>query len=226
VASKRLQRLHKAESGAKLLTAAEIRAMLDKADDQMRAVVLLGINCGLGNADIGALPLSALNLDAGTLTYPRPKTGVVRDRVPLWAETVDALRQVLKHRRPRPEAERIVFVNSRGGPLIDVKPAGHRVDQITTAFRRLAVAAGVHRPRMGFYWLRHTLQTIGDEARDPIAVAAIMGHADASMGGHYRETISDERLRRVTDHVRGWLYGEVKVQAAPTAEALPFRVVG
>ena len=38
-------------------------------------MVLLGINLGYGNADVGRLPLSAVNLDTGWVDFPRPKTG-------------------------------------------------------------------------------------------------------------------------------------------------------
>ena len=50
------------------------------------------------------------------------------------------------------------------------------------------------------------VRTIADEARDQPAANSIMGHADESMAAAYRERISDERLRAVTDHVRGWLF--------------------
>jgi hypothetical protein len=48
---------------------------------------------------------------------------------------------------------------------------------------------------------------VADECRDQPAVDFVMGHADPSMAGHYRERISDERLQAVADHVRGWLFG-------------------
>ena len=220
VAGKRLARSHKATLGMKLLTATDINSLLQQADPQFVAMILLGINGAMGNADIAALPTTALDLDNGILDFPRPKTGVAR-RVPLWPETVDALRVVLANRRPRPENEQLVFVTSRGGALVTVKPDGKRVDQIIEPFRKLAAAAGVHRPRMGFYWLRHTLQTIGDEARDPLATAHVMGHADGTIGGNYRETISDDRLRRVTDHVREWLFGKVKAKRKAKTTATP-----
>jgi hypothetical protein len=34
-----------------------------------------------------------------------------------------------------------------------------------------------------------------------------MGHPDQSRAGLYRERIDPERLRRVTEHVRTWLFG-------------------
>ena len=54
--------------------------------------------------------------------------------------------------------------------------------------------------------LRHVTETIGGESRDQVAVNAIMGHVDPSMAAHYRERISDERLRAVTDAIHGWLF--------------------
>jgi hypothetical protein len=35
-----------------------------------------------------------------------------------------------------------------------------------------------------------------------------MGHARDDMASVYRERISDERLRAVSDHVRKWVFGE------------------
>ena len=57
----------------------------------------------------------------------------------------------------------------------------------------------------GLCVMRHTFRTIGDEARDQIAVDVIMGHADPTIAASYREKIADERLQAVTDHVRKWL---------------------
>ena len=68
-----------------------------------------------------------------------------------------------------------------------------------------AVGIDGHR---NFYALRHTFETIGGEARDQVAVDAIMGHARDDMASVYRERISDERLRSVSDHVRKLLFGE------------------
>jgi hypothetical protein len=45
-------------------------------------MMLLGLNAGFGNNDCAALPISALDLDAGSVDFPRPKTGIAR-RAPL-----------------------------------------------------------------------------------------------------------------------------------------------
>ena len=77
--------------------------------------------------------------------------------------------------------------------------------------------------KRNFYALRHTFQTIGDEARDFVGVRKIMGHAmDEDIANVYRECVSDERLRAVVEHVRGWLFaGKVggKTEKAQRAKA-------
>src|SRR5262249_47568859 len=58
--SRKVLRLHRAKQGPRLFGADEIRRMLDAAGPQLRAMILLGVNCGFGNADVGRLPLAAL----------------------------------------------------------------------------------------------------------------------------------------------------------------------
>jgi len=43
----------------------------------------------------------------------------------------------------------------------------------------------------------------------------IMGHADPSMGGHYRERVEDIRLQAVPEHVRAWLEAAWKLHELP-----------
>jgi hypothetical protein len=57
--------------------------------------------------------------------------------------------------------------------------------------------------------LRHTFQTQGDECGDFIATRTIMGHGfSGDISATYRERVSDERLRKVVDTVRRWLFGD------------------
>jgi len=71
---------------------------------------------------------------------------------------------------------------------------------------KLLQVLNVHRRGLNFYALRHTTETIGGEARDQVAVDHIMGHVRDDMASVYRERISDDRLRAVTDHVHHWLF--------------------
>jgi len=143
------------------------------------------------------------NLDAGWLNYPRPKTGIPR-RSPLWEETVQAVREALgKRKEPKDQADAdLVFITKYGdgwGKDIADSP-------ITKEMRKLLNALGINGHR-NFYALRHTFRTVADEAKDQPAADHIMGHESPHMSSVYRERISNERLKAVTDHVREWLLG-------------------
>lgn len=199
-ASRRLR----ASKGSKLFEAAELREIIDAADIQLRAMILLGINCGFGNADCGTLPIEAVDLAGGWIDYPRPKTGIAR-RCPLWPETVAALREWLPNRKqPTDDANAgLLFVTKYGSSWhVD----GASGNPISAEFRKLLNKLDLYREGLSFYALRHTFQTIGDEAGDYLAVRRIMGHADNSISDLYRERFSDDRLVKVVEHVHAWLF--------------------
>ena len=64
------------------------------AGPTMRAMILLGINCGFGNTDCAILTEDKIDLAGGWATLTRRKTGIKR-RCPLWPETISALRERL-----------------------------------------------------------------------------------------------------------------------------------
>jgi integrase len=204
--SKKTLRLEKAKQGAKLFGPEEIHRMLAAARPQIKAMILLGINAGLGNADCGRVPQSALDLDAGWLDYPRPKTGMPR-RCPLWPETVAALHVALAN-RPQPKQDEHashVFLTRCGQPWHTDTSEAPISYEFGKLLRRLGINA---RTGLGFYALRHTFRTVADEAKDQPAADFIMGHEVPHMSSVYREKISDARLKAVTDHVREWLFGQ------------------
>jgi integrase len=200
--SKTVMRRHKAEQGPRVFQAEEIRAMVDAASVPLRAMILLGINCGFGGSDCGELPLSAVDWD-GWVTYPRPKTGIDR-RCALWGETIEALRVAIAERRtPKdPAAEELVFVTRLGKPWAKSGKADAVVLEMRKLLKRLKITGGGR----GFYGLRHTFRTIADSCHDYPAIRVVMGHADNSIDATYREHIDDERLQAVAEHVRRWLF--------------------
>src|SRR5262249_41740565 len=202
--SAKVLRLHRAGQGVKLFSAVEVRRLVDAADVQLRAMFLLGINGGLGIADCGRLPLSAVNLDTGWVDFPRPKTGVAR-RFPLWPETVAAIRAALAMRRePKtPELAGLVFLTAQGRCWCKDDQSSPICFKVGQLLRKLGINS---RKGLGFYTLRHTFRTVADEAKDQPAADYIMGHEVPHMSSVYRETISDTRLKAVTDHVHNWLF--------------------
>lgn len=201
--SRRTLRRARMEKGPRMFEAAQIRTMIAAASEQLSAMILLGINCGYGNADCATLPVTALDLDGGWTNYPRPKTGVPR-RAPLWPETVAALRSVIEH-RPTPKDDRhsgLVFITKYGKSWFKDSPE----NPISRAMHRLLDKLDLYRPGLTFYALRHTFETIAGDSKDQVAVNFIMGHVDNSMSAVYRERISDDRLVSVSDVVHAWLF--------------------
>jgi integrase len=138
----------------------------------------------------------------------------------LWPETVEALRAVLAERRdPVNKADAdLVFITGRGFRWVrnlehtdkDGKRRYVCVNAVARVFNDLVRSLKIHRRGVGFYALRHTFQTIGDEVGDYLATRRIMGHADNSISDVYRERFADERLQAVADYVRGWLFGKTQ----------------
>ena len=202
--TKKTLRLSRASKGARMFEADELRRLPDAAGQPLRAMILLGVNCGFGNADVGTLPLSAVDLEGGWVNYHRPKTGITR-RCPLWPETVEAIKEAIT-RRPGPEDPK----NAGLGFITCKREIWHKKDRDNPASketRKLLDALGINGSR-NFYALRHTFETIGGGAKDQVAVDHIMGHARDEMASVYGEWISDERLRAVADHVRRWLFAD------------------
>jgi len=208
--SRKTLRKHRQEQGPKMFAADEVKRMLAEAGQPLRTMILLGLNAGYGNSDLGTLPLSALDLKGGWLSYSRPKTGISR-RCPLWPETIRALNDWLAVRpTPKnPDHAGLLFITAAGGSWAKAT----RDNPITKETRKLLDKLGINGHR-NFYCLRHTFRTIADAAKDQPAADYIMGHAPPSddMASVYRELIEDERLRAVTDHVRAWLWPKKKVQ--------------
>jgi integrase len=98
--SKKTLRLERAKNGTRMFEAEELRRIFDVVHQPLKAMVLLGINCGFGNTDVATLPKSAVDLERGWVTFPRLKTGIERKR-PLWQVTVEALREAIDQ-RPNP----------------------------------------------------------------------------------------------------------------------------
>jgi integrase len=211
--SRKALRLARAARGRRMFEADELRKLLGGAGPALRAIVLLGINAGLGNTDIGRMPMSALDLQGGWLDYPRCKTGIPR-RCPLWPETVAAIRAARAKLPPAKNPDELAILTRRGQPWVKVTTTRDEEGKVIVRFddciaketAKLLQDLGLARPGLNFYALRHTFETIGGETRDQVAVNAIMGHVEDTMAAAYRERVSDERLRAVTDHVRAWLF--------------------
>jgi integrase len=204
------------EQGPRMFQAEEIRDMLFgrlvvgengprlvKAGRSLRAMILLGVNCGFGNHDCAALRISAIDFEAGCHTFSRPKTQAKRKAF-LWPETITAIREVLAHRPEpkRPELADRLFLTHRGESW--AKDTSD--NPVSKEMAKLIAKMGINGHR-NFYGLRHTTETIGGESTDQVSVDYCMGHKRGDMAESYRDKApSDERLRKVTDTIHAWLF--------------------
>jgi integrase len=180
-------------------TPEEVHRLLAAANAQMRAMILLGLNCGFGCTDCAELRWDNLDLKARRVHFPRPKTGVDRNFV-LWPQTVEALKAV-------PVRGEFVFYTKCGNTWgwrisgkFDDKP-------LTREFKKLMTKAGIATEKgTGFYTLRRTAATIAAGTGDVFAVQSILGHADLAMASTY---VQKNRLTPQTDraieHAQKWL---------------------
>jgi integrase len=222
---------HRQEHGPRMFEADELRLILDALAGQevttkqvdektkqpikatltvnpaLRAMVLLGINCGFGQTDCASLPQTAVDLDGGWIDFARVKTAVGR-RIPLWPETVVAIREWLPKRPPakEPADSRLVFLTCHGAKWVKLNATGSPDDEVGKEFRKVLDKLGLTRSQRSFYALRHGFETVAGETVDQVVVDLIMGHKIKDMKRNYIERIGDDRLRRAVDHVRAWLF--------------------
>ena len=191
----------------KLFTRDEIILLLTESDVHLRAMVYLGINGGFGNSDCSTLRLGEVDFDKAEIACIRPKTGEERV-VTLWPETVEALRLSLEWRyKPKAkEAEDRFFVTSDGQLWVKDDVTAHASNLITKRTTQTLQRLKIHQPGKSFYWLRSTFRTIADEVGDDVSADILMGHSRDGMSATYIYNYDRTRLRKVTDHVRKWLF--------------------
>jgi integrase len=154
----------------------------------------------------------------------------------LWPETVAALKKAVIERpgAKDPVDANLVFLTRTGKRWVRFQAKRNKgkntgeetsnlaevvtsLDALSQQFAKLLSDLKINGRRgLGFYTLRHVFETVAGESKDQVAVNAIMGHVDPSMGAQYRERISDERLQAVTEDVRGWLFDKRSTAASET----------
>lgn len=211
-----------ADNSRRIVTGPEVTKLLDVANPQFKAIILVALNCGLGPADLGRLRWHHLDMKTGVFEMPRGKTGTARQNY-LWAKTRKALARVAKLKQQRAAIERegrnaLVFISRTGRPMAheseiiaDGVSAGVRISNaITRTFARLLRKADL-KNLSGIYRLRHTMKTLGKAARDPDALDLMMGHADRTTGAFYdHEQIEPARIRRVSLVIKHALWPDPK----------------
>jgi len=220
-------RRERAGRPSRMIEPADLQAIIKAAPVPLKAMILLGVNCGFGAGDLSDLPMAAMDLDGGFVTFARPKTGIPR-RCSLWPETIQAVTEALEARPdPVDQADTdCVFITKYHRRWVRYQPSrkregGTRVDAIQLQYGKLLRKLKLHRPGASFYGLRHIHRTVADQVNDRPAADYIMGHSDPNdMAERYVQRVDDSRLQAVTNHIRKWLFPETaaKPQAKKTGK--------
>lgn len=164
----------------------ELKTLFEAANPQTRCFILLGLNGGLGNADIGKL--EHRHVVDGWVDFPRPKTMVDR-RFPLWPETASAIEATKQTKRPDLP---YLFLTKYG--IRWFKDSGD--DPLSKEFRKLSKECDCHKNGRGFYALRHVFRSVARGCRDREAVE-VLGTDDEQVLGwiHSGELVASNVAR-------------------------------
>jgi hypothetical protein len=58
-----------------MFEAKELRNIIEAGSQQLKAMILLGVNCGFGNTDVSSLPKTAIDLNGGWTELRQNKNG-------------------------------------------------------------------------------------------------------------------------------------------------------
>lgn len=199
---KAIKKISSVKQERQIFTENEIRKLLNLANDKMKAMILLGLNCGFGCTDCSELEWKSIDFKKSRIQFARTKTGVDRN-LPLWDETVTALKKIAI------EGD-FVFITNYGNKYVRVVKKEYsdgttklvNYNLISAGFSKLLREAGIKAEKgTGFYTLRRTAATLAARGGDPFAVQKLLGHSDLKMASVYVQDVS-EQTDRVINNTR------------------------
>jgi integrase len=131
----------------------ELKQLLAMARERERLYVMLALNCGMYQSDIGRLTLDEVNVDEGFIFWDREKEpqNPFRVKHELWPETRALVVKFLQPRSPRSRPQmdwragrpvevdcaRLAFIDDSGNMLYRITESGRAYDKVGRAFDRL-----------------------------------------------------------------------------------------
>ena len=172
-------------TGKPLYALEDLTRLLKQADPQLKAMLILALNCGFGPKDIRDLTWG--HIEGARVTLPRSKTGICQTYL-LWPEARSLLDNIKQKR-----AELIVRMAKRKVQHCD---NGHvfmtrfwrpwSKDAVAEQFRKLCKKADV--PCYGFYRLRHCASTAMSLVATPHVHRKFMRHSQLQQQVTYTHT--------------------------------------
>lgn len=163
-----------ANTTVKTMPTADIKKLINAADDRVKLYLLLMINTGMQQTDIANIVASMLDLNKGTITRKRGKTAH-QSNAPtitykLWDETLRLMKQEMRAVSKQFEP---LLVSSKGEKLVRRPAEGGRTDRIYNAVKELRKKMGNKAPALPLKYVRK-------------AGATLLGHKfDLVIANHY-----------------------------------------
>ena len=85
---KAIKKISASKTEKPVFSATQLAKLFSEADTQMKAMILLGLNCGFGCTDCAQLKWESLDLKRARVSFPRGKTGIPRN-LPLVKEGIE-----------------------------------------------------------------------------------------------------------------------------------------
>lgn len=161
-----------------------LKPLLLRANDRERLYIMLALNCGMYQSDIGRLTLDEINVDDGYVFWDREKEPLnpFNVRHDLWPETLKLARQFVQptgnqkrfntdHRNGRAEqidCSTLAFVDTAGNLLYRITPSGKAYDKIGKAFERLNTRLEKNDPKTHHYKFNHLRKSTNQFIREAV----------------------------------------------------------
>jgi len=170
-----------------------ICAFMILRDTGLRPGELVALKWGDWNPDIKFFPILRA-IESGSRGKEKgTKTGATKPAI-ITDQTATEIELLRKKIKPPPES--YIFSNKYGIPY-----STHR---LSWNFHQAAMRAGLDRPELTPYWLRHTFNTRSLETMPEELVQHLMGHNTEAMMRHYRHADAESLTReaaRIRDRV-------------------------
>ena len=193
-----------------LYTSDNLRLLLGQADIQMKAMIMLALNCGFGPKDIQDLTWD--HIDGERVTLPRSKTGVCQTYL-LWPETLQLLNRIRQQKSCQiSEIADLTLANDINGYvfLTRFKNPWNK-DSIAEQFSKLCKKADV--PCYGFYRLRHCASTAMSLVATPHVHRKFMRHSQLQQQVTYTHT-PDNEVDKAIMKAKEKLLGEGRITSS------------
>jgi integrase len=182
----------------------QIKLLLENSCIQMKAMILLALNCGFGPKDMHDLKWE--DIDGKRITLPRSKTGVSQTYL-LWEETKQVLDALRLERRKLIErlAKRERIRSDNGQVFVTKFWNPWNKDAISNKFQKLCKRSKV--PCYGIYRLRHCASTAMSMVANPHLQMKFLRHSNIQQQVTYTH-LPDKALDTAIEAVKEQLLGD------------------